>query len=58
MRKLIPLLLASAGLIAIVGVLFLLIRTDALPARVPSFEWRKAAATPPAAPVEVEAETV
>jgi hypothetical protein len=58
MRKLIPLLLASAGLIAIVGVLFLLIRTDALPARVRSFEWRKAAATPPAAPVEVEAETV
>jgi hypothetical protein len=55
MRKLIPFLLASAGLIAIVGVLFLLIRTDALPSRVRSFEWRKATATPTEEPVEAEA---
>ena len=55
MRKLIPLLLASAGLIAIVGVLFLLIRTDALPARVRSFEWRKATTPPTDEPIEAEA---
>ena len=57
MRKLIPLLLASAGLIAIVGILFLLIRTDALPARMRSFDWRKATEkeTPPPEPIGAEA---
>jgi len=54
MRKLMPLLLASAGLIAIVGVMFLLIRTDALPARVRTLRWRIDTTTP-APPVEDEA---
>ena len=40
MRKLIPFLLASAGLFAVLGVLFLLIRADAVPARVRALHWR------------------
>ena len=52
MRKFIPFLLASAGLFAIIGVLFLLVRMDAMPARVRAFDWRKATVAPPAEPVE------
>lgn len=52
MRKFIPFLLASAGLFAVLGVLFLLIRTDAVPARVRTFHWRIGTTTPPATPIE------
>jgi hypothetical protein len=52
MRKLIPFLLASAGLFAVLGVLFLLIRTDAVPARVRTLHWRTGEVTPEAVPAE------
>lgn len=52
MRKFIPFLLASAGLFAVLGILFLLIRTDAVPARVRTLHWRTGT-TPPPAPEEV-----
>ena len=54
MRKFIPFLLASAGLVAVLGVLVLLFRTDAMPARVRTMRWRidrTAAETEPISPV-------
>jgi hypothetical protein len=52
MRKFIPFLLASAGLFAVLGVLFVLIRTDAVPARVRTLHWRIGETTPEATPPE------
>ena len=51
MRKFIPFLLAGAGVVAVLSVLFLLIRTDAVPARVRPLRCRTG--TPaPATPVD------
>lgn len=42
MKKFVPFLLAMVGVFATIGILFLLVRTDALPARVRSLDWHKA----------------
>ena len=42
MKKVFPFLLVFAGMFAIAGVLFLFVRRDSLPAKVRSFDWRKA----------------
>ncbi|MGH9888608.1 MAG: hypothetical protein ACREBE_23950 [bacterium] len=51
MRKFIPFLLAGASLFAVLGVLFLVIRADAMPARVRTLRWRTDTASA-AAPVD------
>lgn len=55
MKKVFPFLLLIAGVSAVFGVLFLLVRTDALPASVRSFDWRKAISPALDAPVGEEA---
>lgn len=42
MKTVFPFLLLFTGVFAIVGVLFLIVRSDSLPAKVRSFDWRKA----------------
>lgn len=54
MKKVFPFVLLFAAVFAVFGVLFLLVRTDALPASVRSFDLRKATGMKPAAPVEEE----
>lgn len=51
MKKLFPFLFLIAGMFAIAGVLFLFVRSDSLPAKVRSFDWRKAINTPMDEPV-------
>lgn len=50
--KVFPFLLLIVGVLASLGVLFLLTRTDALPASVRSFDWRKAIGSALDEPVE------
>jgi Na+-transporting methylmalonyl-CoA/oxaloacetate decarboxylase gamma subunit len=52
MKKFLPFMLLFLGVFAVFGILFLLVRTDALPASVRSFDWRKAISTVPTAPIE------
>jgi hypothetical protein len=54
MKKVFPFLLLFTAVFAVVGVLFLLVRTDALPASVRSFDLRKATGAKPIEPVEEE----
>lgn len=54
MKIFVPIALAILGAFALSAVLFLLVRNDAMPARLRGFDWRKAIETPPAEPVEVE----
>jgi hypothetical protein len=54
MKKFLPFLLLFLGVFAIFGILFLLVRTDALPASVRSLDWRKAIGTALTEPVEEE----
>lgn len=54
MRKFLPFLFLFAGVAAIFGVLFLLVRTDALPTNVRLLDWRKAVDTAPPEPVTEE----
>ena len=42
MKNVFPFLLLFTGIFALVGVLFLIVRSDSLPAKVRSFDWRKA----------------
>jgi hypothetical protein len=51
MKKFLPFLFLSLGVFAVFGVLFLLIRTDAVPARIRTLHWRTGT-TPEAAPAE------
>lgn len=55
MKKVFPFVLLFAVVSAIFGILFLVMRTDALPASIRSFDWRKAIGTTPDMPIEVEA---
>ena len=55
MKKVLPFLFLFAGTFALFGVLFLLIRTDAVPTSVRSFDWRKTIDTVLTKPVEEEA---
>ena len=57
MKKLVPFLIASAGVFAALGILFLLIRTDALPARVRALDWRRVVDSPAAHETEPVAKT-
>jgi hypothetical protein len=41
MKKIFPFLLLFTGMFAIAGVLFLVVRSDSLTAKVRSFDWRK-----------------
>jgi hypothetical protein len=52
MKKFLPFLLLFLGVFAIFGILFLVVRTDALQSRVRSIDWRKAVSTTPVEPVE------
>jgi hypothetical protein len=52
MKKLLPFLFLFAGLFAIFGILFLVFRTDALPANVRLFDRRKATESAPEVPVD------
>lgn len=51
MKKVFPFLFLFAGVFAIFGVLFLFTRSESLPAKVRSFDWRKAINTPIDEPV-------
>jgi hypothetical protein len=51
-KILVPIVLSILGAIALSAVVFLLLRSDALPARVRTFDWRKAMETPPSEPTE------
>ena len=42
MNKVFPFLLLFTGVFAIVGVMFLIMRSESLPAKVRSFDWRNA----------------
>ena len=55
MKKVLQFLFLFAGTFAAFGVLFLLIRTDAVPAGVRSFSWRTAIGPVLNKPVEEEA---
>jgi hypothetical protein len=56
MKKFLPFMLAIAGTLAAMGVLFLLVRTDHLSVNVRRpFDWRKAVDTALPQPVEEEA---
>lgn len=55
MKKVLPFLFLFLGVFAVFGILFLLVRADALPASVRSLDWRKVINTTPVAPVEEEA---
>ena len=55
MKKVLPFVFLFAGTFAVFGVLFLLIRSDAVPASVRSFDWRKAIDMVLTKPVEEEA---
>jgi hypothetical protein len=51
----VPIALAILGAFALSAILFVLVRNDAMPARLRAFDWRKATVVPPAEPVEGEA---
>ena len=50
MKIFVPIALAILGALALSAVLFLMVRNDAMPARLRSFDWRKATVEPPIEP--------
>lgn len=52
MKILVPIVLSILGAFALSAVVFLLIRNDALPARLRALDWRKAIETPASEPTE------
>lgn len=54
MKRFLPLLIATAGITAAIGILLLLVRLDALPASVRALDWRKLGGTTPPEPTVEE----
>lgn len=56
MKRYVPFALAFAGVVATIGVLFLLVRLDALPKGIREIDWRRVVGDDTVEPIEAGAE--